>query len=384
MTASPRRHRDLRFRRLRHAVRLQLGGGPSSRRIGPKADALAEMWRAKQIQYTWLRNSMGAYAKFWQVTGEALDHCLAAHGIADAGVRDKLMGAYLALDPFPEVPAMLDRLKRAGMRLAILSNGNPEMLDPMVAASGLADRFEAVLSVDAVGVFKPDPRVYRLVEAALRRDAGQGVLPVIQLLGRAWRGAFRLRHRVGQPRRRARRQPARQDRGHDRRPLPTPLPARCFLMSASPTFADVQAAARRLEGITIRTPLLENARVNARLGGRLFIKAECLQRTGSFKLRGAYNFLGLDERGRPQEGRRRLVVGQPCAGAGRGGAPAGHEGHHRHAGRCAGAQGRQHPGLGRRGRALRPRQGKPRGDRHGHRARRPAPRSCRPTTIPGS
>src|SRR5882672_11207671 len=64
--------------------------------IGPKADALAEMWRTKQIQYTWLRNSMGAYAKFWQVTGEALDHCLAAHGIADRSVRDKLMNAYLA------------------------------------------------------------------------------------------------------------------------------------------------------------------------------------------------------------------------------------------------------------------------------------------------
>lgn len=133
--------------------------------IGPKADALAEMWRSKQIQYTWLRNSMGSYAQFWQVTGEALDHCLAAHGIADAGVRDKLMGAYLTLDPFPEVPAMLDALKRAGVRLAILSNGNPEMLDAMVATSGLADRFEAVLSVDAVQVYKPDPRVYRLVEA---------------------------------------------------------------------------------------------------------------------------------------------------------------------------------------------------------------------------
>lgn len=133
--------------------------------IGPKADALSEMWRGKQIQYTWLRNSMNAYAPFWQVTGEALDHCLAAHGIADPSVREKLMGAYLALDPFPEVPAMLDRLGRAGMRLAILSNGNPAMLDPMVRASGLADRFEAVLSVDAVGAFKVDPRVYALVEA---------------------------------------------------------------------------------------------------------------------------------------------------------------------------------------------------------------------------
>lgn len=132
--------------------------------IGPKADALSDMWRAKQIQYTWLRNGMSAYAEFWQVTGEALDHCLAAHGVADAGVRDKLMGAYLALDPFPEVPAMLDALRRAGLRMAILSNGNPEMLDPMVAASGLAHHFEAVLSVDAAGVFKPDPRVYRLVE----------------------------------------------------------------------------------------------------------------------------------------------------------------------------------------------------------------------------
>jgi 2-haloacid dehalogenase len=133
--------------------------------VGPKADALSDLWRSKQIQYTLLRNSMGAYAKFWQVTGEALDHSLAAHGIEDSAVRDKLMSAYLALDPFPEVPAALDKLKRAGMRLAILSNGNPEMLDRMVAASKLADCFEAVLSVDAVKVFKPDPKVYRLVEA---------------------------------------------------------------------------------------------------------------------------------------------------------------------------------------------------------------------------
>jgi len=133
--------------------------------IGPKADALSEMWRSKQIQYTWLRNGMGAYAKFWQVTGEALDHCLVVHGIKEASVRDKLLGAYLSLDPFSEVPAMLDTLKRAGVRLAILSNGNPEMLDPMVAASQLGDRFEAVLSVDAAQTFKPDPKTYRLVEA---------------------------------------------------------------------------------------------------------------------------------------------------------------------------------------------------------------------------
>jgi 2-haloacid dehalogenase len=133
--------------------------------VGPKADALSEMWRSKQIQYTWLRNSMGDYAPFWQVTGEALDHCLAAQGIADPSVREKLMSAYRTLDPYPEGAATLDRLRRAGVRCAILSNGNPGMLEPMVQASGLADRLEAVLSVDAVKVFKVDPRTYSMVEA---------------------------------------------------------------------------------------------------------------------------------------------------------------------------------------------------------------------------
>jgi 2-haloacid dehalogenase len=133
--------------------------------VGPKADALSEMWRSKQIQYTWLRNSMGDYAPFWQVTGEALDHCLAAQGIVDPSVREKLMSAYRTLDPYPEAAATLDRLRRAGVRCAILSNGNPGMLEPMVQASGLADRLEAVLSVDAVKVFKIDPRTYSMVEA---------------------------------------------------------------------------------------------------------------------------------------------------------------------------------------------------------------------------
>jgi 2-haloacid dehalogenase len=132
--------------------------------IGPKADALSEMWRTKQIQYTWLRNSMSTYAPFWQVTGDALDNCLATFGITDKAVRERLMGAYLALDPFPEVPAMLEKLRKAGKRLAILSNGNPDMLDPMVKASGLADYFEAVISVDDAKIFKVDPKTYELVK----------------------------------------------------------------------------------------------------------------------------------------------------------------------------------------------------------------------------
>jgi 2-haloacid dehalogenase len=132
--------------------------------IGAPADSLTALWRTKQVEYTWLRNAMGIYAPFWQVTGEALDHCLAVHGLADQAIRDGLMNAYLALDAFAEVPDMLARLRRSGRRLAILSNGNPQMLEPMVEASGLAGAFDAVLSVDTVKVFKPDARVYRLVE----------------------------------------------------------------------------------------------------------------------------------------------------------------------------------------------------------------------------
>ena len=133
--------------------------------IGPAADALSEMWRSKQIQYTWLRNSMREYAPFWNVTAEALDHCLATHGISDLKLRSALLDSYLRLDPYPEVPAMIADLTNRGMRMAILSNGNPEMLNPMVESSRLHGAFEAVLSVDEVKVFKPDALVYALVEA---------------------------------------------------------------------------------------------------------------------------------------------------------------------------------------------------------------------------
>lgn len=132
--------------------------------IGPQADRLSQMWRDKQIAYTWLRSLMGQYAPFWQVTGEALGHCLRACGLPpDGALHERLMQAYLALDPFPEIASTLDALRAANMRTAILSNGNPEMLETVVRNTGLAASFNALLSVDAVKVFKPDPRVYRLV-----------------------------------------------------------------------------------------------------------------------------------------------------------------------------------------------------------------------------
>ena len=130
--------------------------------IWPDAARLSEMWRQKQLQYTWLRSLMRDHADFWQVTGEALDFSLAALGIDNPALRDQLMALYRELDAFPEVPDTLTRLKDAGMRTAILSNGAPEMLDAAVKANGLDALLDDVQSVEDVGVFKPDPRVYQL------------------------------------------------------------------------------------------------------------------------------------------------------------------------------------------------------------------------------
>ncbi len=135
--------------------------------LGPDWQKLSELWRLKQLQYTWLRGLAGHHAEFWQVTGDALDFALAQLGIARPGLRERLMQLYLRLGAFPEVPAMLETLKQRGIRLAILSNGSPPMLDAMVRNSGLENAFDAVLSVEEVGVFKPHPSVYGLAARRL-------------------------------------------------------------------------------------------------------------------------------------------------------------------------------------------------------------------------
>lgn len=125
-----------------------------------KRAALTNLWRDKQLQYTWLRSLQGRYADFWQVTGEALDFTLDSLGIATPALRDQLMDLYLTLSAFPEVQDTLRRLKEAGFITAILSNGSLAMLDAAVRGAGLQDLFDAVLSADAVQVFKTHPRVY--------------------------------------------------------------------------------------------------------------------------------------------------------------------------------------------------------------------------------
>jgi 2-haloacid dehalogenase len=136
--------------------------------LGDNVDRVTALWRDKQIQYTWLRAAQGRHADFWQVTGDALDFTLETLNLSDAPLRERLMSLYLALEPFPDVRDALQRLKRAGMRTAILSNGTPQMLDAIVSAAKLDLMFDAVLSVEEVGVFKPHPRVYQLACDRLR------------------------------------------------------------------------------------------------------------------------------------------------------------------------------------------------------------------------
>lgn len=136
--------------------------GRHESRIGEQAGGVSDLWRTKQLQYTWLRSLMGRHVDFWRLTGDALDYALEAHGIDDAPLRDDLMSAYMGLDAYPEVRETLQRLKQAGLKTAILSNGSPGMLESAVDNAGIGDLIDKNLSVEEVGIYKPDPRVYQL------------------------------------------------------------------------------------------------------------------------------------------------------------------------------------------------------------------------------
>ncbi len=139
--------------------------------LGDKTAALTTMWRDKQLQYSWLRSLQGQHVDFWQVTGDALDFCLETMGLADPALRSRLMDLYRTLTCFPEVPAVLEQLKDAGYRTAILSNGSPDMLRDVVAGSKLGPLIDHVLSVEDACVFKTHPRVYQLALDRLQLPA---------------------------------------------------------------------------------------------------------------------------------------------------------------------------------------------------------------------
>lgn len=137
---------------------VRRGGAP----LGDKAVAVSAVWRQKQLEYTWLRSLMQVHADFWQVTGDGLAYALDASGIDAPDLHAKLMQLYMTLDAYPDVADTLRALKDGGKKTAILSNGTPQMLDAAIDSAGLTDALDAALSVEDVGIYKPDPRVYQL------------------------------------------------------------------------------------------------------------------------------------------------------------------------------------------------------------------------------
>jgi len=139
-----------------------------AQRVGPEGQRLSEIWRSKQLEYSWTLSMMGRYRDFWQLTEEALDTALRLVPSVDPAIRASLLEAYRNLDAYPEVYAVLKALRDRGARLAILSNGSPAMLASAVASAGIADLLDDVISVEEVRRYKTEPAVYDLVSTHCR------------------------------------------------------------------------------------------------------------------------------------------------------------------------------------------------------------------------
>jgi len=184
--------------------------------LGADWQGFSDLWRRKQLEYTWLRSLMGRHTDFWHVTGEALDYTLEAFKRHDPALRALLMQQFLNLDAYPEVPEMLRTLKAKKVRTAILSNGSPTMLTAAVHSAGLTPLLDASLSVESVAIFKPHPSVYQLVVDRLGVTANR----VCFLSSNGWdaagAAAFGFRavwvNRAGAPREKLPAQPEREIR----------------------------------------------------------------------------------------------------------------------------------------------------------------------------
>ncbi|MCH9808345.1 MAG: haloacid dehalogenase type II [Alphaproteobacteria bacterium] len=131
--------------------------------IGERWQALSDIWRTKQLEYTWVRSLAGKPCSFWQVTEDGLDFAAQSVGGLDRELRDELLAAYRQLDAYDEVADVLAALRSQGSQVAILSNGDPQMLVDAVRSAGLKGAFDAVMSVESAGIFKVAPPAYQLV-----------------------------------------------------------------------------------------------------------------------------------------------------------------------------------------------------------------------------
>ena len=128
-------------------------------KIGDKWEGFANYWRTTQLEYTWLRSLMKRHKDFWQVTEDSLDKSMKAYEI-DSSMRNELLNLYKILSPFKEVPEVLISLKDKNLKLAILSNGTPSLLNELIQSNNLENIFDDIFSIEEVGVYKPDSKVY--------------------------------------------------------------------------------------------------------------------------------------------------------------------------------------------------------------------------------
>ena len=128
-------------------------------KIGDKWEPFANFWRTTQLEYTWLRSLMGRHKDFWQITEDSLDKSMKAFKI-DFSMRDELLNLYKVLSPFKEVQETLKTLKEKKLKLAILSNGTPSLLNELVKSNNLENLFDDIFSIEEVGVYKPNSKVY--------------------------------------------------------------------------------------------------------------------------------------------------------------------------------------------------------------------------------
>lgn len=139
-----------------------------------KGNAVAQLWRVKQLQYTLLRSMMERYRDFWQLTEDGLAYATRSLKLElTTEKRQRLMDSYLHLTPFPDVRPGLEALKASGMQLAILSNGEPRMLEAGANSAGIRELLDAIISVDDLKIFKPSPRVYALASSWLGVPPGE-------------------------------------------------------------------------------------------------------------------------------------------------------------------------------------------------------------------
>ena len=131
----------------------------SKDKIGNKWENFANFWRTTQLEYTWLRSLMKKHKNFWQITEDSLDKSMETFQI-DKSLRNDLLSLYKELSPYPEVNNILVNLKKKSFKLAILSNGTPELLNHLVKSSDLENLFDDIFSVEEVKIYKPDPKVY--------------------------------------------------------------------------------------------------------------------------------------------------------------------------------------------------------------------------------